>query len=300
VRLARWIARPIRELAEQAQRVREGERDVAIVPQSRDEIGVLARAMNDMVRAIRDRDFIRETLGRYASPEIAERCLRDRDTLRLGGEAREVTILMSDLRGFSELSERLGPEAMITVLNRYLARMTPVILEHGGMIDEFIGDAILVLFGVPFKRPDDPERAVRCALAMQRTLAELNEEHRRLGLPELAMGIGIHAGRVVAGNIGSDQHVKYGVVGPAVNLTSRIQALCAGGDVLISDAVHARVRGTFRAASPERVWLKGSQASMIVRRVVGLRPADAAGDGPVGEGSAGRERPALEVMAAGR
>jgi adenylate cyclase len=105
---------------------------------------------------------------------------------------------------------------------------------------------------------------------------------------------------VVAGNIGSDQHVKYGVVGPAVNLTSRIQALCAGGDVLISDAVHARVRGTLRAASPERVWLKGSQASMIVRRVVGLRPADAAGDGPVGEGSAGRERPALEVMAAGR
>ncbi len=300
VKLARWIARPIRELAEQAQRVREGERDVAIVPQSRDEIGVLARAMNDMVRAIRDRDFIRETLGRYVSPEIAERCLRDRDTLRLGGEARQVTILMSDLRGFSELSERLGPEVMITVLNRYLGRMTPVILEHGGMIDEFIGDAILVLFGVPFERPDDSERAVRCALAMQRTLADLNEEHRRLGLPELAMGIGIHAGRVVAGNIGSDQHVKYGVVGPAVNLTSRIQALCAGGDVLISDEVHARGRGTFRAASPERVWLKGSQASMIVRRVLGLRPAGAAGDGPAGEGTADRERPVLEVVAGGR
>ncbi|HXH83763.1 MAG TPA: adenylate/guanylate cyclase domain-containing protein, partial [Candidatus Tectomicrobia bacterium] len=268
VKLARWIARPIRELAEQARLVREGRRDVTIVPQSRDEIGVLARAMNDMVRAMRDRDFIRETLGRYVSPEIAERCLRDRQALRLGGELRRVTILMSDLRGFSELSERLGPEAMITILNRYYARMAPVILAHGGMIDEFIGDAILVLFGAPFERPDDSERAVRCAVAMQRTLAELNEEHRRLGLPELAMGIGIHAGKVVAGNIGSEEHVKYGVVGPAVNAAARIQALCAGGEVLVSEAVRAATGRVARFGQPQHAWLKGSTAPMTVWRVV--------------------------------
>src|SRR4029079_6431196 len=130
--------------------------------------------MSDMARALRDRDFIRETLGRYVSPELAAQVLSDREALQLGGEVREVSMLMSDLRGFSELSERLGPSAMIGLLNRYLAAMTPVIQLHRGTIDEFIGDAIFVLFGAPFGRPDDAERAVRCAAAMQEALATLN------------------------------------------------------------------------------------------------------------------------------
>jgi HAMP domain-containing protein len=122
VTLARWIARPLHELARHARRIRHGDLDVTVVPRSRDEIGVLARAMGDMVQALRDRDFIRETFGRYVTPELAEQCLRDRDALQLGGEVREVAMLMSDLRGFSELSERLGAPAMIALLNEYLAK----------------------------------------------------------------------------------------------------------------------------------------------------------------------------------
>jgi sigma-B regulation protein RsbU (phosphoserine phosphatase) len=283
VAVARWIARPLGQLAEQARRIRRGDLDVTLVPASRDEIGVLTRAMNDMARALRDRDFVREALGRYVSPELAERCLRDREALRLGGDLRQVAILMSDLRGFSALSERLGAEAMIDLINRYLARMTPVILAHGGTINEFIGDAILVLFGAPFERPDDPMRAARCALAMQEALADLNAENVALGLPVLSMGIGIHTGVVVAGNIGSKEHVKYGVVGPAVNLAARIQGLAHGGQVLLSNAALARVRGMVRVGPAIRAHVKGVSEPVVVQPLLGtlehgtaLTAADAA------------------------
>jgi adenylate cyclase len=270
VALARWVARPLHELARLARRIRHGQLDVTVVPRSRDEIGVLARAMGDMVQALRDRDFIQETFGRYVSPELAEQCLRNRDALQLGGEARQVVMLMSDLRGFSELSERLGAPAMIKLLNEYLAKMTPVIVRHGGTINEFIGDAIFVLFGAPFGRPDDAERAVRCAYAMQAALRDFNVESRRRGLPELSMGIGLHVGSVVAGNIGSTDRVKYGVVGPAVNLVARIQALTLGGDILLSDAMRSLVEGrvTLDAGRPER--FKGAREPMMVYRLLGI------------------------------
>ena len=270
VTLARWLARPLHELARLARRIRHGQLDVTVVPRSRDEIGVLARAMGDMVQALRDRDFIQETFGRYVSPELAEQCLRNRDALQLGGEARQVVMLMSDLRGFSELSERLGAPAMIKLLNEYLAKMTPVIVRHGGTINEFIGDAIFVLFGAPFGRPDDAERAVRCAYTMQAALREFNAESRRRALPELSMGIGLHVGSVVAGNIGSTDRVKYGVVGPAVNLVARIQALTLGGDILLSDAMRTLVeaRVTLDAGRPER--FKGAREPMMVYRLLAI------------------------------
>ena len=270
IAVARWIARPLGQLAEQARRIRQGDLDVSLVPHSRDEIGVLTRAMNDMVRALRDRNFVREALGRYVSPDLAERCLRDRDALRLGGELRQVAMLMSDLRGFSPLSERLGAEAMIDLINRYLGRMTPIILAHGGTINEFIGDAILALFGAPFERPDDALRAARCALAMQEAMTELNAENVALGLPVLSMGIGIHTGVVVAGNIGGKEHVKYGVVGPAVNLTSRIQSLAHGGQVLLSSAALARVRGSVRVGAAIRTGVKGVSEPVVVQPLVAV------------------------------
>jgi class 3 adenylate cyclase len=270
VLLARWIARPLRELAQLARRIRQGELDVTATPRSRDEIGVLTRAMGDMVKALRDRDFIRATFGRYVSPELAERALRDRRTLQLGGELREVTMLMSDLRGFSELSESLGPTAMIDLLNRYFAAMTPVIVQHGGVIDEIIGDAIFVLFGAPFARPDDAERAVHCAWAMQEALTVFNADNQRRALPELSMGIGLHIGTVVAGTIGSPERVKYGVVGPAVNLLARIQALTVGGEILLSDALLRRVGAVATAGDGRAERVKGASEPVTVHRLLGV------------------------------
>jgi adenylate cyclase len=271
IAVAGWIARPLRELAGVAERIRQGELDVTSVPCSRDEIGVLTQAMNDMTRALRDRDFIRETLGRYVSHELAQQVLRDPQALQLGGEVREVAMLMSDLRGFSEVSERLGPSATIALLNRYLACMTPVIQTHRGVINEFIGDAIFVLFGAPFSRSDDAERAVRCAQAMQEALGIFNEESRSQGVSELDMGIGLHIGSVVAGNIGSPDRVKYGVVGPAVNLTARIQALTHGGEVLLSDTLLARVGSMVRVTPGRQERVKGVSKPVVVHRLLQIK-----------------------------
>jgi class 3 adenylate cyclase len=270
VALVRWIAEPLRELGEQARRIRGGDLDVAIVPRSRDEIGTLARTMAEMVQGLRDRDFIRDVLGRYVSPELAKQCVQDRGALRLGGEIRTVSILMSDLRGFSGLSERLGPEKMIALLNRYLGHMTPVILRHRGTINEFIGDAILVLFGAPFERPDDGERAVRCAWAMQRAMADFNAESQAQGLPPLVMGIAVHSGRVVAGNIGSLDRMKYGVVGPAVNLTGRIESLTVGPQILVSTATLDRVRTLVEVGPGVQVMVKGVPEPVTVYELRGI------------------------------
>jgi class 3 adenylate cyclase len=281
--LVRWIAQPLRELGAQARRIREGDLDVAIVSRSRDEIGTLARTMAEMVQGLRDRDFIRDVLGRYVSPELAEQCVQDRGALRLGGEIRTVSILMSDLRGFSGLSERLGPERMIGLLNRYLGRMTPVILQHRGTINEFIGDAILVLFGAPFERADDAERAVRCAWAMQREMAAFNAESRAQGLPPLVMGIAVHSGKVVAGNIGSQDRMKYGVVGSPVNLAGRIESLTVGPQVLLSEATLERVRHMVTVGVGKQVAVKGVPEPVTVyelRGVAGeqaMEPSDPAG-----------------------
>jgi adenylate cyclase len=177
---------------------------------------------------------------------------------------------MSDLRGFSGLSERLGPEKMIGLLNRYLGRMTPVILQHQGTINEFIGDAILVLFGAPFERPDDAERAVRCAWAMQRAMASFNRESGVQGLPPLVMGVAVHSGPVVAGNIGSQDRMKYGVVGPAVNLAGRIESLTVGPQVLVSRATLERVRHLVTVGPAAEVAVKGVPEPVTVYEVTGV------------------------------
>jgi sigma-B regulation protein RsbU (phosphoserine phosphatase) len=261
--VARWIARPLGELAAAAQRIRHGDLGVTVVTRSRDEIGELARAMGRMARALRDREFIREAFGRFVSPELARRFLRDRDALRLGGELREVTVLMSDLREFSALSERIGPEAVIGLVNRYLGRITPVILAHGGTVIDFIGDGILVLFGAPFPRPDDTARALHCALAMQEAVDELQAASRAAGLPGLAMGIAVHRGAVVTGNIGSSERVKYGAVGPPINVAARLQALAAPGEVLVTAPVLAAAPGT--PVGPSRaVSVKGAAQPVTV------------------------------------
>ena len=184
----------------------------------------------------RRNDLIKATFGRYLSDEVVDQILEAPGGARLGGDKRTVTIMMSDLRGFSALSERLPPEQVVRIINNYLATMTEVIKKHKGTIDEFIGDAILAIFGAPVSREDDAKRAIACAVEMQLAMHAVNEYNRKNDLPEIEMGIALHTGEVIVGNIGSEQRAKYGVVGTAVNLTSRIETYTIGGQILISDA----------------------------------------------------------------
>src|SRR5579883_3433245 len=185
--------------------------------------GYVARSVADM----------RRTFGRYLTDEVVASLLETPGGLTLGGERRKVTILISDLRGFSAISERLPPEQVVTILNLYLGTMSDTITRYSGTINEFIGDGIFVMFGAPIYREDDSERAVACAIAMQSAMVEVNRQNQQLGLPALEMGIGIHTGEVVDGNIGSQRRAKYTVIGNHVNLAARIESYTVGGQILI-------------------------------------------------------------------
>lgn len=202
-------------------------------------------------------EFIRSVLGRYLTDQVANQLLEHPEGLNLGGEQREVSILMSDLRGFTPMSEKSTPEQVVNLLNRYLARMTPVIEQHGGTIDEFIGDAILVIFGAPLACSDHAKKAVECALDMQMAMDEFNQESAELNVPAMQMGIAVNTGNVVVGNIGSATRMKYGVVGSAVNLTARIQSFTLGRQVLISAQTLSELDGKARVDGNLRVKVKG-------------------------------------------
>jgi PAS domain S-box-containing protein len=214
--------------------------------------------------------FIRETFGRYLTDEVVETVLESPAGLEMGGEKRKISMIMTDLRGFTSLSERIAPERVVAILNRYLATMVPIIKEYQGTIDEFIGDAIFVLFGAPVWREDDAQRAVACAVAMQLAMAEVNDQNREDDLPEVEMGIGVHTGQVVVGNIGSPERMKYGVVGSNVNLTSRIQSYTIGGQILISEATRQAVGAALKLGRQMEVRAKGIEHPVKLLEVLGI------------------------------
>jgi class 3 adenylate cyclase/CheY-like chemotaxis protein len=234
----------------------------------------LKQAMGEITRLARELEmrnrFIQHTFGRYLSDEVVASLLESPEGLRLGGEKRTVTLLMSDLRGFTALAERLTPEQVVRLLNNYLGGMADVITRHQGTIDEFIGDAIMALFGAPADREDDAERAAACAVAMQLAMTGVNEKNRRDGLPEVEMGVAVNTGEVIVGNIGSETRAKYGVVGTNVNLTSRIQSFTLGGQVLISDATYRAAAPAIQLGSSLLLHPRGFQDPILVHELLGV------------------------------
>src|SRR5215475_8045418 len=268
--IARRVAGPITVLTETAARVQAGDLGVDLPVRSHDEVGRLTRAFNEMIEGLRQRDFIRSTFGRYVSPEVARELLASPEAQRLGGEKREVTVLMSDLRGYTRFAELGKAENVMAVLNDVLARMTDVIIAHGGTINEFIGDAIFAIFGAPLTYADHAERAAAAAIAMQRTMVDVNEAHAKLGLPRFEMGIGISTGEAVVGNIGSEQRAKYAVVGAAVNLAARVEGCTVGGQILLSPHTYARVRDIAEVGVPVPVEVKGIAEPLLLYELRGL------------------------------
>ena len=216
------------------------------------------------------RDHIRSVFGRYLSQEVVDEILSKPDGLALAGETREVTVLVSDLRGFSIIASRTRPEQVIKILNTYFSPMLDIISQYGGTVNELMGDGILAFFGAPFLDSDDPERAVACALAMQGRMAQVNEELLAKSLPALSMGIGINTGSLVVGNIGSQQRAKYAAVGSAINDAFRIESYTVGGQVLISSSTYERVASVAVTGKKIETAFKGAEEPMILREVTGL------------------------------
>jgi len=266
----RRLTRPIARLTDGVARVAAGDLSQPLPVTSRDEVGRLTRAFNTMLDGLRQRDFIRSAFGRYVSPEVAQAILDSPEGLRFGGTKRVITVLMSDLRGYTRFAEQGDPEEVMEVLNAYLARMAEVVIAHGGTINEFIGDAIFAVYGAPVPHADHAERAAATALAMQAALGDINAEHARRALPAFEMGIGLHTGEAVVGNIGSEQRAKYAVVGSAVNVASRVESATVGGQVLVTAATLAELGSLARVGPSMAIEVKGLSEPLTLYELQGL------------------------------
>ena len=246
-------------------------REIVLPADTPEEIWQIADSRKQMLDTIfkvseerlRLMNFIKDTFGRYLSKTIVEEILTSPEGQKIGGQRKIVTILMSDLRGFTYMSENNDPEKIVTLLNRYLERMSKVIVFYGGTIDEFIGDAILAIFGVPEAHDDDPVRAVACGIAMQKELVGLNKEFVEEGYPPLEMGIGINTGQVVVGNIGSEVRMKYGIVGRAVNVAARIESNTIGGEVFVGESTYEKVQDWVEVEKARSVMMKGLRRPLV-------------------------------------
>jgi len=220
----------------------------------------------------RAHELVRRAFGRYVSEEVAESLLRSPEALELGGEEREATILMSDLRGFTAMAGRLAPRAVIEILNLYLEAMVDVIGRYEGTIDEIIGDAILVIFGAPVASSDHAAKAVACGLAMQLAMADVNSRLAEKNGVQLEMGIGVHTGPVIVGNIGSLRRTKYAAVGSNVNLAGRVESFTTGGQLLITEDTRAKIEMTLRVDAQFQVDPKGAARSLVLFEIGGIGP----------------------------
>ena len=195
-----------------------------------------------LIERMRREAVVLSNFQRYFAPDLARQIAGQEGEIQLGGDKRPVVVLFSDIRGFTSLSERMSPDEIASLLNRYFTEMVEIVFEHGGTLDKFMGDALMALWGAPIARPDDADRATQAALAMQRALASLNGRWVRQGRPPLSIGIGINAGEVFAGNIGSARRLEYTVIGDAVNTAARLCSEAGPGEILIAEPLYAALR----------------------------------------------------------
>ena len=231
--LARGMTAPVLRLTSATRRIGEGDFDVRVDIRSRDEIGDLGTAFNGMAEGLALKERYRGVLDKVVAPEVAAELLAG--DIRLGGEAREVTVLFGDIRGFTALTGAMEPEHVIEMLNEYMAVLAAEVDRAGGVVDKFVGDEIMAIFGAPVSHGDDADRAVSAARAMQERMAELNADRDARGEPVLGLGIGINTGRAVAGNMGSPDRLNYTVLGRSVNLAARLCSGAEAGEILLGE-----------------------------------------------------------------
>ncbi|MDD5557987.1 MAG: adenylate/guanylate cyclase domain-containing protein [bacterium] len=254
-------------------------RHVAVT--SRDEIGLLGDRVNEMIIGLRERKRIIEAFNRYVDRTLTKQVLAG--DLSMGGIQLEVSIIFSDIRGYTALSEGMEPARMVAMLNRYFTLMASAIEESGGAVNKFIGDAILAVFGAPEPRTDHRDRALRAALAMHRALGAFNAEQREDGLPELCIGIGIHSGLVLAGNIGTANKIEYTVIGDPVNVAQRLEAMTVekGVPIICSGATLGPYKQRYPHEPLGIVRVKGRTETVDVYALTTAGPR-AAGPPPAG------------------
>ena len=261
------IIGPVKGMETAMIKVRKGDLTASARVVGNDELGILSESFDQMIEGLRDRERIKETFGRFVTPEIARAILENPPVP--GGENTEVSILFSDVRNYTTICEQLSPEDVIALLNDYFSYMVQAIEKHHGLVYQFVGDGIMAVFGAPVKLTDHANFAVRSAIEMMDALDRFNTEIRS-GLPPIRIGIGINTGPVVAGIIGTQQRMEYRVVGDSVNLAARIEALNKDfhTDVLISRSTVDQLKDHFNLKAFQPVKVKGKEDHVHVYEVL--------------------------------
>jgi adenylate cyclase len=265
------LTTPIIRLLGATKKIKNGDYNVSIRPSSHDEIGELTSAFIEMGNGLEEREKIKTAFGKFVNPELAEMVMKD--GISLGGERKTVAIMFSDIRNFTAMSETLQPEEVVEFLNAYMTKMVECIDRTGGVVDKFIGDAIMAEWGIPVSRGNDTENAINGTLLMRKVLTEFNKSRSEKGKPPIKIGCGINTGPVLAGQIGSEDRMEYTVIGDAVNLASRIEALNKpfGTDIIISEDSYNLVKNIFIVEKMAPIKVKGKQEQQQIYAILDRR-----------------------------
>ncbi len=267
--LARRIVRPVHELARAMDSIGKGEFPMVEVL-SNDEVGLLARAYNEMVRGLKEGERLKDTLSRYVSDEVANRILSERSDLDLKGEIREVTVLFVDIRNFGNLAAKMPAREVMLLLNEYFEIVVEVIFKHHGTVNKFVGDAVMAVFGAPFSVDDAPMRAVLSAIEIEQRVVLVNQKRKAAGKPVVFLGIGINTGKAIAGNVGSERRMEYAVIGENVFLAQYLESLAGEGEILITHSTYQSVVRRVAAREREPFYIKSRDTPILVFEVTGL------------------------------
>ncbi len=270
VGLSLLMTRPVMRLVEGTKAIAAGNFQISLRASSRDEIGDLVAAFNQMAKSLREKEMIKQAFTRYVAREVVEEILKDPEQILLTRERREVSVLFSDIRGFTPLSERLSPEEVVALLNEFYTLMIDTIFQHEGTLDKFLGDAVMAVFGAPISHPDHSIRAIRTAVAMQAGIEELSKKRVQEGKDPIAIGIGVSAGEAVAGTVGTENRMEYTVIGDRVNLAARLETVAKPGQILISQWTYEKVDKLVKARSLGYFKVKGKEEEVEVYEVLGL------------------------------
>lgn len=270
------LSNPIKRLAVAAEEIKQGNFEVAIKRTTRDEIGDLTESFSEMATGLAEREKMKDALTKFTNPEIAELALKGE--LKVGGERKHAAVFFSDIRSFTAISEKLEPEEVVEFLNEYMTRMVACVNQTKGVVDKFIGDAIMALWGAPISHGNDTENAINGALMMRKELMEFNMGRGGDKKPIIKIGCGINVGPLVAGQIGSDEKMEYTVIGDTVNLASRVEALNKpfGTDILITQQAYEETHGIFRVEPMQQIKVKGKVEAQQIYAVLS-RTDDATG-----------------------
>lgn len=243
---------PIKKFSEATKRIKNGDFSTRINIVSNDKFGTLCDTFNDMSSSLKEKEFMRDTFGKIVDPYVRDYLLKG--NISLGGENRTVTVMFCDIRNFTAMSEKMPPEEVVALLNQYFTKIGECISKNHGIINKYIGDAVMAIFGAPVESANSAEDALNAAFQMRNALFSLNEEFKKSSRPEIRFGIGLHTGNVLAGNIGAENRMEYTVIGDTVNTASRLESLCKiyKTDLLFSqstldkiDSVQLKEKATF-------------------------------------------------------